>query len=100
MEVRRTPPEPHQLPMTSLAGMRSYFSRWREPTRRDFAAAILVCLVVVLGVVWGVHELQKQSLEDKKAKYESCLQEAEAKHVLPLPSLEEIEACKQQAGVR
>lgn len=80
--------------------MRSYFSRWKEPTRRDFAAAILVCLVVVLGVAWGVHELQKQSLEDKKATYESCVAEAEAKHVLPLASIEEMEACKQKAGVR
>lgn len=80
--------------------MRTYFSRWRQPTRRDLVAAILVCGVVVLGVVWGTQELQKHSQETKKAKYESCLHEAEMKHVLPLPSLEEIEACKQQAGVK
>jgi len=80
--------------------MRSYYSRWRQPNRKDFAAAILVCLVVALGIVWGIHEMQKQSQESKKAKYESCLHEAEKKHVLPLPSLEEIEACKQEAGVK
>jgi hypothetical protein len=80
--------------------MRTYVSRWRQPTRRDLATAILVCLMVGLGVVWGIHEMQKQSQEAKKAKYESCLHQAETKHVLPLPSLEEIEACKQEAGFK
>jgi len=51
-----------------------------------------------LGVVWGIQEVQKQSHEAKKAKYESCLHEAETKHVLPLASLEEIETCEQEAG--
>jgi hypothetical protein len=54
----------------------------------------------VLGIIWTVHENQKHSEEAKKAKYESCLHEAEAKHVLPLPSFEEIDACKQEAGVK
>ena len=80
--------------------MRTYFSRWKQPTRRDLVAAILVCGVVVLGTIWGTHEMQKHSQETKKNRYESCLHEAEAKHVFPLPSLEEIEACKQEAGVR
>ncbi|MEB4207575.1 hypothetical protein [Mycobacterium sp. 94-17] len=44
--------------------------------------------------------MQKRSDEAKKAKYESCLHEAESKHVLPLPSIEEIQACKQNAGVK
>lgn len=80
--------------------MRTYFSRWRQPTRRDFAAAILVITMVVLGMAWGFHEMQKRSQETQKAKYESCLREAESRHVLPLPSLDEIEACKQQAGFK
>jgi hypothetical protein len=80
--------------------MRSYVSRWRQPTRRDLGAAILVIGLVVLGIIWTVHENQKHSEEAKKAKYESCLHEAEAKHVLPLPSFEEIDACKQEAGVK
>ncbi len=80
--------------------MRSYISRWRQPTRRDFAAAILVIALVVLGITWTNYEAQKQSQEAKKAKYESCLHSAEAKHVLPLASLEEIDACKQEAGVK
>ena len=86
--------------MARLTGMRGYFSRWRQPTRRDFGAAILVVLMVGLGIVWGIHEMQKRSQEAQKAKYESCLHEAETKHVLPLPSLEEIEACKQQVGFK
>ncbi|WP_156623055.1 hypothetical protein [Mycobacterium sp. 1164966.3] len=80
--------------------MRAYFSRWRQPTRRDIAALILFSALVVLGAVWTFHEVQKHSQEAKKAKYETCIHEAQAKHVLPLPSLDEIQACKQQAGVK
>ena len=77
--------------------MRSYYSRWRQPTRRDLGATVLVCGLVVLAIIWGIHEMQKQSQE---AKYESCLREAETKHVFPLASLDEIDACKKEAGLK
>ena len=80
--------------------MRTYFSRWKQPTKRDIAALVLFSALVVLGVVWTFNEVQKHSQEAKKAKYETCIHEAEAKHVLPLPSLDEIQACKQRAGVK
>lgn len=63
--------------------MRSYYSRWRHPTRRDLGATVLVCGLVLLAIIWGIHEMRKQSQE---AKYESCLREAETKHVFPWPA--------------
>jgi len=64
------------------------------------AAAIMVLGVVVLGVVWTVHLTEKHSQEQKQKTYERCLDEAEMKHVIPLPSLEEIEACKREVGAK
>lgn len=77
--------------------MRSYYTRWRQPTRRDLGATVLVCGLVLLGIIWGIDEMQRQSQE---ARYESCIREAETKHVLPLPSLDEIDACRQKAGLK
>jgi len=37
--------------------------------------------------------------QSQEAKYESCLREAETKHVFPLASLDEMDACNEEAGL-
>lgn len=80
--------------------MRGYISRWRQPTRRDLAAAILVCGVVFLSMIWAIHASQTHSQEQKRKTFESCLNAAASQDVSGLPSFDEIQACKQEAGVK